>query len=172
MIEMCWVTTGCFHFPTGDEDLRHLHIFISGFLVLQISSSRADTVKFWCLFHVSSTATSAYSWADFSDCVKFFQIRVFCINGHRWLLWTLGWNWPGWVSDTAWVTWLQATIGHFADKVSRKKLKAESDFLHITVLSIWLLTRDILFFLVYKTSSRNRGCVSVLEKVSYWMFVA
>lgn len=47
------------------------------------------------------------------------------------------------MSDTAWVTWLQATI---ADKVSRKKLKAEYDFLHIAVLSTSLLFRDILVF--------------------------
>lgn len=50
------------------------------------------------------------------------------------------------MSDTAWVTWLQATIGHIADKVSRKKLKAEYDSLHNAVLSISLLFRDILVF--------------------------
>lgn len=164
MTAVCWVTPG---FDLADEDLRHLPMFISGLFVLQISSSRADTIKFWCLFHVS-TATSAYSWADLSDCVQFVHIRM-CISGHRWMIWTLGRNWPGWVHDTAWVTWLQATIGRIADRVSRKQLKAEYDFPHIAALSISLLFHDIfLFGLLNKTSSS----VSVSEKVSYWMLSA
>lgn len=48
--------------------------------------------------------------------------------------------------DTEWVTWLQATIGHIADKVSRKKPKAEYDFLHIAAFSISLLFHDIFVF--------------------------